>query len=71
VEFGLPDSYWQSYAGTIRALTPEQVNKAARDYLRPDDLILVVVGDRKVIEPGLKALGFDTIQLVNADGELL
>ncbi len=71
VEFGLPDSYWQSYAGTIRNLTPEQVNKAARDYLRPDDLVLVVVGDRKVIEPGLKALGFDTIQLVDADGELL
>jgi len=29
------------------------------------------VGDRKVIEPGLKGLGFENIQLVNADGELL
>jgi len=35
------------------------------------DLVIVVVGDRKVIEPGLKGLGFDTIQLVSADGELL
>jgi zinc protease len=71
VEFGLPDDYWNNYAAAIRALTPENVNKAARDYLRPSDLVFVVVGDRKVIEPGLKALGFDTIQLVNADGELL
>ena len=52
-------------------MTPDQVNKAARDHLRPADLVLVVVGDRKVIEPGLKGLGFDSIQLINADGELL
>ncbi len=71
VEFGLPDDYWNNYAATIRGVTPEQVNAAARDYLRPADLVLVVVGDRKVIEPGLAALGFDKIQLVNADGELL
>jgi hypothetical protein len=31
----------------------------------------VVVGDRAVIEPGLKVLGFDSIQLVDTDGELL
>ena len=71
VEFGLPDDYWSRYAATIRGLTPAQVNKAATDYLRPKDLILVVVGDRKVIEPGLRNLGFDAIQLVNADGDLL
>ncbi|MDH4022047.1 MAG: insulinase family protein, partial [Gammaproteobacteria bacterium] len=71
VEFGLPDDHWNNYAATIRALTPEEVNKAARDYLHPSDLVIVVVGDRKLVEPGLKDLGFDTIQLVNADGELL
>jgi zinc protease len=71
VEFGLPDDYWNSYAAALRGLTREQVNKAAHDYLRPADLILVVVGDRQVIEPGLKGLGFDRIQLMNADGELL
>ena len=71
VEFGLPDDYWNRYAATIRGLTPEQVNKAATDHLRPEDLVFVVVGDRQVIEPGLKRLGFDAIQLVNADGDLL
>jgi len=71
VEFGLPDDYWNNYAATIRALTPEKVNKAAVDYLHPSDLVIVVVGDRKVVEPKLRGLGFDKIQLVNADGELL
>ncbi len=71
VQFGLPDDYWNNYAATIRGVTPEQVNKAAKDHLRPEDLVMVVVGDRQVIEPKLKGLGFDSIQLINADGELL
>jgi zinc protease len=71
VEFGLPDDYWAHYADAVRGLTPEQVNQAARDHLQPANLVIVVVGDRAVIEPGLKALGFDSIQLVDTDGELL
>jgi zinc protease len=71
VEFGLPDDYWNNYAAAIRALTPEKVNEAAQNYLRPSDLVIVVVGDRKLIEPKLRDLGFDKVQLVNADGELI
>jgi zinc protease len=71
VQFGLPDDYWATYADAVRAVTPAQVNQAARDHLRPDELVFVVVGDRAVIEPGLAKLGFDRIQLVNADGDLL
>ena len=71
VEFGLPDNYWSTYADAVRSLTPEQVNRAAHDYLQPDNLLFVVVGDRAAIEPGLRKLGFDSIQLVDADGELL
>lgn len=70
VEFGLPDDYWASYADAVRSLTPTQVNQAARDYLQPANLVFVVVGDRAVIEPELKKLGFDSIQLVDTDGEL-
>ena len=71
VEFGLPDNYWATYADAVRSLTPEQVNQAARDYLQPGNLVFVVVGDRAAIEPGLGKLGFDSIQLVDTDGDLL
>ncbi|MBN8279591.1 MAG: insulinase family protein [Gammaproteobacteria bacterium] len=71
VQFGLPDDYWNNYAAAVRGVTPAEVNQAAKDYLRPGDLVFVVVGDRAVIEPGLAKLGFDRIQLVNADGDLL
>ncbi|MEZ5564762.1 MAG: pitrilysin family protein [Gammaproteobacteria bacterium] len=71
VEFGLPDNYWNNYASDIRSVTTAEVNQAAHTYLKPDDLVWVVVGDRQLVEPGLKELGFDTIQLIDADGKLL
>lgn len=71
VEFGLPMNYWSQYATALENLTPAQVNQAAEAYLQPDNLVFVVVGDRSVIEPPLKKLGFDRIQLLNADGDLL
>jgi hypothetical protein len=33
----------------------------ARQYIDPNKLTLVIVGDRKVIEPGLRALNPGTI----------
>lgn len=71
VSFGLPDNYWDTYAQAIRSVTTAEVNQAAHEYLKPADLVWVVVGDRKLIEPGLKKLGFDRIQLIDADGNLL
>jgi zinc protease len=70
VQFGLPDNYWNGYADRVRAIDTAAVNAAGKKYLRPAELVFVVVGDRAVIEPGLKTLGFDRIQLVDADGEL-
>ncbi len=71
VAFGLPDNYWDTYAQAVRSVTTAEVNEAAHEYLKPADLVWVVVGDRKLIEPGLKQLGFDRIQLIDADGKLL
>jgi zinc protease len=71
VEFGLPDDYWNRYADQVRSVTTEQVNAAARQHLRPDGLVFVVVGDRARVEPELKALGFGSIRLIDADGGTL
>ena len=63
VTFGLPDSYFNDYIAKINAVTLEDVNRVAKKYLAPDKMAIVVVGDRKVIEPGLKQLGYDLILL--------
>jgi hypothetical protein len=40
----------------IGAVTQADVQRVARKYVDPDRLTIVIVGDRKLIEPGLRAL---------------
>ncbi len=54
---GLPDDYYTNLAATYRALGGQAIDSAARDYLAGKDLTIVVVGDRKVIDPQLAKLG--------------
>jgi len=54
---GRPDDYYQTLASTYRKLGRPEIEAAARQYLQPDGLTIVVVGDRKQIEPQLKGLG--------------
>lgn len=51
---GLPDTYLTDQVQNIHAITPEQVKETAKKYVRPEDMTMVVVGDKKVIEPQLK-----------------
>ena len=69
VEYGLPDDYWDRYAGAMRAVSAEQVTAAARQAIRPDGLTWVVVGDRAKVEAGIRELGFGEIRLIDADGK--
>jgi predicted Zn-dependent peptidase len=54
---GLPASYANEYVKRVQAVTPAQVTEMARKYLQDDKAIIVVVGDRKVIEEQLKPFG--------------
>ncbi len=51
---GLPDSYLTNQVKDIHAITPKEVQDAAKKYVRPDEMTIVVVGDKKVIDPQLK-----------------
>jgi len=54
----LPDIY--------RSITIHEINEAAAQYLQPDNFVIVVVGDRKTIDPQLKTLDMP-IEYVDAD----
>ena len=51
---GLPDTYLTNQVQNIHAITPEQVKETTKKYVRPEDMTMVVVGDKKVIAPQLK-----------------
>ena len=49
---GRPHSYWYDYRARIEAVDAAQVLSAAQKYLRPDQLVMLVVGKWSEIEPG-------------------
>ena len=52
-----PEDYYQTLPARYRAIDARALDSAAKTYLTADQLTFVVVGDRKVVEPQLKALG--------------
>ena len=56
VIYNLPDSYFDDYIAQVRAVTLEDVARVANKYLDPSKMAILVVGDRKVIEPTLRSL---------------
>jgi zinc protease len=71
VRFGYGDDYFKTFADRIRALGLADLNGAARNTLRPDHVIWIVVGDKEQIMPGLQELGFGPVQEIDADGNVL
>jgi predicted Zn-dependent peptidase len=53
----LPADYLNGYVARIYAVTPQQVQEAAKKYLQDDKATIVVVGDKKVIEDQIKGFG--------------
>jgi zinc protease len=69
VNFGLPVDYYSTYPDKVRALTLNDLTKAAQKIVHPDQLVWVVVGDRSKIESGIRDLGWSDIHFLDADGD--
>ena len=54
---GVPSDYLEKYTTRIRSVEPDQIQKAARKYMNPDDATIVVVGDASKIKPALEKFG--------------
>ena len=62
--------YYTQYAESVNRVSADQALAVARKYLQPDRLIVIAVGDRKTIEPGLRELGLP-VEIRDADGRLV
>ncbi|MGC9950987.1 MAG: pitrilysin family protein [Bryobacteraceae bacterium] len=69
VEYGLPDDYYDKYAGRVRALQVSDIEAIAKRVVRPDNLVWVVVGDRAKIEAGVRELNLGEVKFLDADGK--
>ncbi|HEX8889016.1 MAG TPA: pitrilysin family protein [Pyrinomonadaceae bacterium] len=71
VLYNLPDDYFNNFITRVRAVTVVDVNRVANRYLDPSRMAILVVGDRKMIEPGLRSLTDvgQTITFVDTEGK--
>ena len=56
ITYGIPLDFYDTAVQNIGAVTQADVQRVARQYVNPDKLTLVIVGDRKAIEPGIRVL---------------
>jgi predicted Zn-dependent peptidase len=56
IVYQLPDDYFERYIANVQAVTADALQRVAKTYIQPSRFAVVVVGDRKVIEPGIRAL---------------
>ncbi len=68
--YNLPLDYYAEYSRKVKSVTPENVQEVAKKYLLPDKMLVVVAGDRKVVEGGLKGLGLGEVEVRDADGNV-
>jgi zinc protease len=52
---GLGENYLKTYVAKVNAVTPAVVQKMAQDYIKPEEMTIVVVGDKAKIADQLTA----------------
>jgi len=62
--YELPLSEIETYRERINDVTPDDIQRVARQYLRPDRLSVVLVGNAEVFAPRLEGIGFDEFEVV-------
>lgn len=69
--YRLPVDYYRALPSEYEAVTSEAVQKAAKDSVHPENLVLVAVGDRGKILPELQKLNLGPIEFRNENGDVL
>ncbi|TFW35758.1 M16 family metallopeptidase [Massilia horti] len=67
--FDLPPDYYARLPAQFSKVTAQQVQAVARQYLVPERMIVVAVGERKKIAPQLDALKLGPTELRDTDGQ--
>jgi zinc protease len=70
VVYSLPDEYFPGYVRSVLQVPRPGVEKAAAQHVQPDKFAVVVVGDRKAIEAGIRALNLGPVEVLSVEQAL-
>jgi zinc protease len=64
----LPLTYYHDLPELIQSVSATEVRRVARQYLRPEEAVIVAVGDRRKIESELEKLRFGPVEVRDPSG---
>lgn len=70
VLFNLPDDYLDNYISNVNSVSKSEVEKAANDFIENNNLSIVLVGDKNIIQEKIKDIKIDFSE-VDLKGNLL
>ncbi len=68
VMYDLPMDSWKKYAGEVEKINDNKSKNVAGKYIRPDALLIVVVGDRASIEADIRAMNLGELHFIDTEG---
>ncbi|MFM7357810.1 MAG: M16 family metallopeptidase [Sediminibacterium sp.] len=68
--FQLPDGYYNGYVGKVLSVTGDEIRAAANQFIVPDNMLVVIVGDRAKIEAGIRKLNLGEITILSIEDVL-
>lgn len=54
----------ETYPARVNAVSAADIQRVAREFVKPDRLSIVLVGDARQVVPQLKAVGFEDVEIV-------
>ncbi|MBW3569650.1 MAG: insulinase family protein [Gemmatimonadetes bacterium] len=61
--YGLDASFYDDYVQRVMAVTAEDLSRVANQYVRPDRAVVVVVGDRQLVEAAVRAANVGPVEI--------
>ena len=66
----LPDDYFNTYIAKVLGVSQTDVERVAKTYINPDQLVIVMVGDLSKIKEGVEALNLGPIKVMTKEDVL-
>ena len=70
LEYDLDEGFVDQQNQILAGIGKDEINDLARKLLRLEDMVIVVVGDKQAILPGLQTLGYEILEM-DASGNLI
>ena len=70
IVYQLPADYFSQYVARVQAVTAADVQRAAATYIQPGKFAVVIAGDRKAIEAGIRGLNLGQVRVLSVEQAL-